>query len=357
MKKDPEFLERWEFRRRGDELSSSSDDDSKSSSSCDAHDKKQDLLSCIVLSQCVESNNEIRARKRNHQLDNKFRCAKAAKKQKDTNKKRRRVHAQTAIWDDLKTFRESVLGELKVAREKMFTHMKDDMEKLLPRELVSKSRTKPQNTIKRQPKKKSEVCRRDNRRSRKPTVGSLKKTVDLDSNSCHIKGVKHEETLKAVVGSCNENQMKSNFSVKKPVCVVNDSGNAISASYPALSTLLNNMVPSRNQLQTNVITADKDSNVQKGSLGMQAKYHTRHILSSQSDTPSGSYYAQVYPKIPFLYGQNMYNASHLSSQFVPEKFFSGEIMRVANNLNNHMGYGRNGGPVSFTSQNYSHFFT
>lgn len=414
MNKDPKFQERWEFRKRDDEFNSSSDD-SKSSSSFDARRKKQNLLSRVILSQCLESNDDLRSQERNQldsNLDANFRfmegtekhigssnCCKAIKniKRRDpvkhSPKKQKSSTMESALWDDLKTFRESVVGELKVARETMFTLMKDDMTKLNSQKSASMPQRKVQNTFKRQSKNKSESCRRNHSRSNKSAV--MKKKMGLDSTNCSticIEQVSHDQTLKAVA-SCKDNGNRSVISLKKPICLVNNSEHAVSASYPALPTVLtkalvenlNNMVPLRDQIQPTVVTTDRDSIIQKESLGINANNHIGYILGSPEGS-SGSF-AHINSKSLCLYDQSsmnmafqvpplqmLYNASNISSQAIPENTlqghnrlllgtnsgtlsFSGRNLAlaecfIANSLGNHMAYRRNRGLVSFRCQNY-----
>nr|GME06706.1 Ankyrin repeat, PH and SEC7 domain containing protein [Ipomoea batatas]GME15467.1 Ankyrin repeat, PH and SEC7 domain containing protein [Ipomoea batatas] len=413
MNKDPKFQERWEFRRRDDEFNSSSDD-SKSSSSCGARRMKQNLLPRIILSQCVESNDDLRPQERNlldSNSDVNFRCMEATEKQpsnrckaiknvkrrdpvKHSPKKQKSSAMESALWDDLKTFRESVVGELKVARETMFTQMKDDMTKLNPQKPASMPRRKVQNTVKRQSKNKSEPCRRNRNHSCKPGVRSLEKKMDLDSTNCPticIEQVSRDQALKGVA-PYKDNGNRSVISLKKPICLVNDSEHSVSAaSYPPLPTVLtkalvenlNNMVPSRDQIQPTVITTDKDSIIQNESLGINANNHIGYILGSQEEEPSGSF-TQINSKSLCLYDQSsmkmafqvpplhmLYNTSNVSSQAIPENTLQGNNRLVLGTTNsgtlsfsggnlalaecfisNSVGYRRNRGLVSFRCQNY-----
>ncbi|XP_031096218.1 uncharacterized protein LOC116000290 [Ipomoea triloba] len=417
MSKDPKFQERWEFRRRDDEFNSSSDD-SKSSSSCDARRMKHNLLPRIILSQCVESNDDLRPQERNlldSNSDVNFRCMEATEKHigssnrckatknvkrrdpvKHSPKKQKSSAMESALWDDLKTFRESVVGELKVARETMFTQMKDDMTKLNPQKSAPTPRRKVQSTVKRQPKNKSEPCRRNRSHSCKPAVRSLEKKMDLDSTNCSticIEQVSRDQALKAVP-SYKNNENRSVISLKKPICLVNDSEHSVSASYPTLPTVftkalvenLNNMVPLRDQIQPTVITTDKDSIIEKESLGINANNHIGYILGNQEEEPSGSF-THINSKSLCLYDQSrmnmafqvpplhmLYNTSNISSQAIPENTlqgnnrlvlgtnsgtlsFSGGNLALAecfisNSVGSHMAYRRNRGLVSFRCQNY-----
>ncbi|XP_019150887.1 PREDICTED: uncharacterized protein LOC109147703 [Ipomoea nil] len=384
MNKDPRFQERWEFRRRDDEFNSSSDD-SKSSSSCDARRMKQNLLPRIILSQernLLDSNSDVNFRcmeatEKHIGSSNHCRAIKNVKRRdpvKHSPKKQKSSAMESALWDDLKTFRESVVGELKVARETMFTQMKDDMTKLSPQKPAPTPRRKVQNTVKRQSKNKSEPSRRNRSHSCKPAVRSLEKKLDLDSTNC--------STI------CIE-QVNIDQSLKKPNCLVND-------SYPALPTVLtkalvenlNNTVPLRNQIQPTVITANKDSIIQKQSLGINANNHIGYILGSQEEEPSGTgSFTHINSKSLCLYDQSsmnmafqvpplhmLYNTSNISSQAIPENTFQGNNRLVlgtnsgtlsfsggnlalaecfiSNSAGSHMAYRRNRGLVSFRCQNY-----
>lgn len=163
MDLEQKFQQRWEYRRKDDEVDSSSDD-SKSSLGNEPDQKKHKLVSNLSLpdgddeaidTPSSQQNNQVDATKNVH-----FQIAEVAKHLKPGKKKiaadnklkthsgkTRKRKARNPIQDqepaplnDLKIFTESLLKDIKVAREKMFVQMKKQMTKLVAAKPVSRPR-------------------------------------------------------------------------------------------------------------------------------------------------------------------------------------------------------------------------
>lgn len=178
---DKQFQNRWDFRRREDDVDSSSDD-SKSKSGTEAEDRNCKLLSNLAVPENIEVLSTPRFQQDNefdHNKDVHVLSEKTAKKRvKPTKKKkknprlektkkspieekkktrgrktkksplvekkprRRNTNAQEKkMSEDLKNFTNSLVQELKVARENMFAQMKEEMRKTMSCRSSSRPRT------------------------------------------------------------------------------------------------------------------------------------------------------------------------------------------------------------------------
>lgn len=168
---DKQFQNRWDFRRREDDVDSSSDD-SKFKSGTEAEDQNCKLLSNLAVPENIEvlatprfqQDNEFdhnkdvhvlsektakkrvnstKKKKKNPQLEKtkKSPIEEKKKTRRRTTKKsplvekktrRRNTNAQEKkMSEDLKNFTNSLVQELKVARENMFAQMKEEMRKMM----------------------------------------------------------------------------------------------------------------------------------------------------------------------------------------------------------------------------------
>ena len=265
MDLDQKFQQRWEYRRKDDEVDSSTDD-SKSSLGDEPVQKKHKLyVPSLSLSQDDDAI-ETPSSRENYQEDATksvpFRAAEVTKKHcepgmektavdfksKRNSGKRRNTKVRNHIQDrepvllnDLKIFSESLLKDLKVAREKMFVQMKKQMTKLVAVKQVSRPRSnsclKKSDGAMHQAGKKS--CKRIQSSDGRLRKGSKKDNLGFESSKSSIANSERTNLEKAALHS---NWMDKRETLSLPrnnsVHLVEESDQIGSSSYVTLPSVL-----------------------------------------------------------------------------------------------------------------------
>ncbi|GMQ05473.1 hypothetical protein CsSME_00050487 [Camellia sinensis var. sinensis] len=270
MSQDQKFQQRWEFRRRDDDLDSSSHD-SKSSSGGERVLKNHTVVSNLTLPENDETGDaplpkqesqldpdmgiipfeftnaeKIHSGPSNRNRGVKNKMKKASMKKSNRKKKNNRSAREPILLDDFKIFMKSIIEELKVARENMFTRMRDEMKKLVDVELASRP-TKKGGGNHRQ--KTGQIQHQNNvelgMKTQNCNGGSLERSVKsdrtTDSNNCHEvfeEKVNHDKTIGTIASNEKEKVEMLRLSVRKPISTCNLSDQVVSSVCLTLPTVL-----------------------------------------------------------------------------------------------------------------------
>lgn len=360
MSMDQTFHQRWDFRRKDDEVDSLSDD-SKSSSGDEPVGKKHKLL---LSSPENDGANDTQISQQKSQVNPHFQIAKDKKQIKpgkkrnatekkskgnseEKGKRKRKVNHPTldqdpALLGDLKIFTASLLEELKVARKKMFVQMKKQMTKMVTAKPVLN------------PKKRSSRAPKSDKAMHQPGKKSGRKT-----QTCREGLTKGEKR--------SNGQRRSSGKLKVTV----DKGEARSSSakkpFPTVlpkppTESLSGDSSLCDHIQGGISGTNANSAEREDSLA-DANNHCRYLLGSQPGEQFGSH-DQITPKrTRFLNQQSSQTSSMLSALPAPLQQCSSNsgfnltsqsvVESPADQENNSTGVRMNDGAMGFAGRSHA----